>query len=99
MRILINQTNRIETTPILDISTGTPLTTLTVEATVFDGVTELDSISLLHTSGGVYVGTFDVIPELEDDKEYTFELVVKQGSTNIWYFKGPVKAVIRDVQE
>lgn len=98
MRLFINQTNKLKTTPIVDIDSGLPLDTLVVTARVLDGVTELSTATLAHTSGGVYSGTLGVIAGLEDDTNYTLEVTVKQSGTNIWYFKGPIKAIIRDVQ-
>jgi hypothetical protein len=98
MRILINQVNRLETTPILAVGTTTPLTSLTITAKLYNGATLLDTTSLAHTSGGIYVGTIPVIAGLVDLKEYDLEVVVQQASVPIWYFKGPVTAVIRKTQ-
>jgi hypothetical protein len=98
MRILINQTNKLETTPILAVGTTTPLTSLTVTAKLYNGATLLDTTVLAHTSGGIYSGTMPVIAGLVDLKEYDLEVTVQQTGVNIWYFKGPVTAVIRKTQ-
>lgn len=98
MRIFLGQVNPLKTTPILEQGTETPLTTLVITVKVLDGVTELASITMTHTSGGVYTGTLPKIDTLVDQKDYTVEVTVTSGGTPVWYFKGPVKGLLRKTQ-
>lgn len=98
MRIFLGQTNRLETTPILEVGTGTPLTALTITVKVYNGATLLETLSLAHTSGGIYVGVMPKIASLVDGKEYSLEVDVVSSGTTVWYFKGPVSALLRKTQ-
>jgi nicotinamide riboside kinase len=75
---------------------------LTIDFNVYDSSDVLvpdSDISILHVAAGVYRGTCPLLTSLVNKATYNIELIVKNGPTVIWYFKGPAKAIIRSTLE
>lgn len=101
MRIFVNQTNLIQTTPVLD-RTSTPVTDATITAKILEsnGTTVVtgSEVTLVHVSGGIYNKTMPLLATLANDGDYFLEVTVEVEGTQVWYLKQPVKAVIRSSQ-
>lgn len=96
MRLFLKQENIIETTPILDHITKAPRTDLDVFFKLYDMNDALvagSDVTLAHAGGGVYRV---ILPELNIlTGKYQVQLTVSLTGVHLWYFKGPVKALIR----
>ncbi len=99
MRIFVNQQNLIETEPIIDEVTGDTLDDLDITFKLYtkpdDVLVTGSTLVLGFVADGVYRSTQLTLAALVDGTTYNAELVVKSGSATIWYFKGPIKAIIR----
>ncbi len=97
MRLFINQTNLLYTEPVLDTLTGEPVLGLIINVKVFDENNTLitgSDITLTDNGDGTYKGTEPILG-LTNHALYQIEVNVLFGSTPVWYFKGPVRALIR----
>ena len=98
MRLFVNQTNRVYTDPVMDITVdpNIPITDATAACKLYDMsdvlITNSD-IALLHTSGGVYVGEWPVLAVVKDTK-YQIEIIVTKAGKTIWYTKQEITARI-----
>lgn len=98
MRIFCRQTNLLYTDPVIDTRTKLPVTGLTIEIKIYDSDDVLvpsSDITLTDVGGGVYEGIEPLLATV-DKTIYKLEIKVLFGSTPVWYFKGPIKAIIRD---
>lgn len=100
MRIFCKQNNVIETSPALNkLDNDAVLSTLTITFTLYDKVTDVavtdGSVVLEHIAGGVYRAVLPTVDDLINGTKYNAELVVLSGSTELYYFKGDIKAIIR----
>jgi len=98
MRIFINQTNIFETEPVTDEVSEDILDSLDIFVKIYDSndvlVTGSD-VTVGYVAEGVYRTTIPVLTSLVNKTEYQIEVLVKSGATNVWYFKGPITAIIR----
>lgn len=97
MRLFCNQTNLVYTDPVIDKITQAPVTTAVVTANLYDSSDTLvpsSNITLPHINGGVYRAVMPVLAVV-DKNTYQIELLVKISGVTVWYFKGPIKAIIR----
>jgi hypothetical protein len=95
----MRQTNVLETTPVRDAVTKEIVDDLVIDVKVFDATDTLvpdSDITLPHTVGGVYRGIMPKLEELVNNIKYQLEIDVKSGSVTVYYFKGSIKAIIRD---
>jgi len=100
MRLFVNQTNRIHTDPVINKSTGDLLNGANVTVKLFqeDGTTLITGSNQTLTeegSTGIYSVVLGVLAVVNKQK-CKIELDIKQGLTSVWYFKGPLLAIIRD---
>lgn len=99
MRIFVGQTNRIWTDPVVNKSTGDLLNGADVTVRVFDHtntlVTGSEQILAEDGSTAIYSIVLDVL-SIVDKEKCKIELTIEDGGTVVWYFKGPIKAIIRD---
>lgn len=99
MRIFMNQTNMITTSPVLD-NEDNPVTDAVIVVKILNGNTEIpdSEITLDHVSGGIYTKSMPVLEELEQNETYNFEVTVTVEGIVVWYLKEPIKSIIRTTQ-
>ena len=99
MRLFMRQTNVFQTSPVRNrFPPRELLTELIITVKVFTAADVLvpDSEKVLqHIEDGVYRETMPVLASLVDNTEYNLEIDVKSGTATIWYFYGPIKAIVR----
>lgn len=101
MRLFLNQTNDVWTDPVINDRTKAIETGAVAIAKLWNDKNKTSqvpdsSITLNHTSGGVYLGTFPELEELIDKTEYYLEIDVRISGVRVWYFFGPITARLRD---
>lgn len=101
MRIFLNQTNDIWTDPVINDRTKIPETTAAATAKLWEDKNKNvqvpdSSITMNHTSAGVYLGTFPELEELIDATVYYLEMEVRVSGVRVWYFFGPITARLRN---
>lgn len=100
MRIFMNQTNVLSTTPVLD-NNGEPVVDATITARILDSssVEVPDSeVVLNHVAGGIYSEVVPMLEELVLNGDYYLEVTVEVSGIAVWYLKEPTKAIIRGTQ-
>lgn len=98
MRLFVNQTNRVYTDPVMDISVipNVTITDATVECNLYDAddnlITDSD-IVLVHENAGIYGGEWPVL-DITADVVYYIEVIVTKSAKVIWYTKQAITARI-----
>lgn len=100
MRIFMNQTNLIQTTPLVD-NEGVPVTTAVITVRVLDSDSaEVDSSEIIldHVAGGIYKKAMPILDDLSAIANFYLEVSVAVESIVVWYLKEPIKALVRNTQ-
>ncbi len=98
MRLFLNQTNLVSTSRLTNKITGNAEESLVIVVKVFDETDTLvpdSTITLSHVGDGYYRNKLPKLEELIDDGRYQLEMIITKSGEDVWYFKGPIKAIVR----
>jgi hypothetical protein len=99
VRLFLSQTNVVETSEITNKIDGSVADDLTIVVKVFDSTDTVvpdSTVTLSHVGEGKYRNKIPKLEELIDNDRYKLEMKITREGEDIWYFKGLIRAIIRN---